>query len=61
MASGLDIPKLAQDYAKFTLKRDWPQIEETMRLYAGKPSDDPWYGLYQETLKILKKQYKRPQ
>ena len=61
MATGLDIPKLAQDYAKFTLKRDWPQIEATMKMYAEKPSDDPWYGLYQEALKILKKQYKRPQ
>ena len=60
MAAGVDIPKLAKDYAKFTLKRNWSKIEETMRMYEGKPSDDPWYGLYQETLKILKKQYKRP-
>ena len=60
MATGLDIPKLAQDYAKFTLRRDWSKIEETMRMYEGKPSDDPWYALYQETLKILKKQYRRP-
>jgi len=52
---------MAQEYAKFTLRRDWPQIEKTMRLYAGKASDDPWYGLYQETLKILKKQYRRPE
>ena len=61
MATGLDIPKLAQDYAKFTLRRDWPQIEATIKMYGEKPSDDPWYGLYQEALKILKKQYKRPE
>ena len=61
MATGVDIPKLAKEYAKFTLKRDWPQIEATMKMYAGKPFDDPWYSLYQEALKILKKQYKRPQ
>jgi len=60
MATGLDIPKLAKDYAKFTLRRDWPQIEATMKMYGEKAPEDPWYGLYQETLKILKKQYKRP-
>jgi hypothetical protein len=42
------------------LKRNWPQIEATIKLYSAKPSDDPWYGLYQETLKILKQKYKRP-
>lgn len=51
---------LARDYAKFTLKREWPQIEATMKMYEGKPSDDPWYGLYQEALKILRKEYRRP-
>ena len=40
MATGLDIPKLAQDYAKFTLRRDWLQIEATMKMYGEKPSDD---------------------
>lgn len=58
--SRLDMKALAQDYAKFTLKRDWPQIEATIKLYSAKPSDDPWYGLYQEALKIIKKEYRRP-
>ena len=58
--SRLDMKALAQDYAKFTLKRDWPQIEATMRMYSEKPTEDPWYGLYQEALKIIKKQYRRP-
>ena len=61
MENQLDTKKLAQHYAKFTLKRDWPQIEATMRMYSEKPTEDPWYGLYQEALKIIRKQYKRPQ
>ena len=60
MENQLDTKKLARDYAKFTLKRDWPSIEATMKLYSQKPSDDPWYGLYQEALKILRKEYRRP-
>ena len=60
MENQLDTKKLAEDYAKFTLKRDWPQIEATMKLYSEKPSNDPWYGLYQEALKIIRKQYRRP-
>ena len=60
MENQLDAKSLAKDYAKFTLKRDWPQIEATMKMYSEKSSSDPWYALYQETLKILKKQYKRP-
>jgi hypothetical protein len=60
MENQLDNKELAKHYAKFTLKRDWPQIEATIKLYSAKPSDDPWYGLYQEAVKILKRKYKRP-
>ena len=60
MENQLDTKKLARDYAKFTLRREWPSIEATMKMYEGKPSDDPWYGLYQEALKILRKEYRRP-
>ncbi len=55
MENQLDTKKLAKDYAKFTLKRDWPQIEATMKLYSEKPSDDPWYGLYRDVAKELRK------
>jgi hypothetical protein len=60
MENQLDNKELAKEYAKFTLKRNWLEIEATMKLYSAKPSDDPWYGLYRETLKILKQKYKRP-
>lgn len=60
MENQLDTKRLAKDYAKFTLRRNWPQIEATIKLYSAKPSEDPWYGLYQEALKILRKKYRRP-
>jgi hypothetical protein len=60
MENQLDNKELAKEYAKFTLKRNWLADRGDDKTLLCKPSDDPWYGLYQETLKILKQKYKRP-
>jgi hypothetical protein len=36
MENQLDNKELAKHYAKFTLKRNWPQIEATIKLYSAK-------------------------
>jgi hypothetical protein len=36
MENQLDNKELAKEYAKFTLKRDWPQIEATIKLYSAR-------------------------
>jgi hypothetical protein len=37
MENQLDNKELAKEYAKFTLKRNWPQIEATIKLYSANP------------------------
>ena len=52
--ANLDYKALLKDHLAFCLKRDMP-LWMQIKWYEAQSSDDPWYGLYRDVAKELRK------
>ena len=50
----VDMPALIKSYVRFCVKREMP-LWMQIRWLEARSEDDPWYGLYREVLKELRK------